>query len=145
MYINEHEIARIVWRTANTEACAKAATATEGDPVEREIDSWEECTPVSVRLVYANRGAVETIIEVKQDFGEGITPSLCLCPDDLPLLIQALLAAQRAIGTLNDAARSPEVYAERFELERACKINPAPWEAFGEVVTSDVTTCNACA
>ena len=99
--LRDYRFAKLAKRAADEDACAAAATATKCNPIERQIDSWEECSPVSVNFHYCNFGQVETIIDVKQDFGYGATPYLALCPDDLPRLIDALLAAQLAIVTLD--------------------------------------------
>jgi hypothetical protein len=124
MCFSKTEIARLALRAANTEACAKARDATECNPIEREIDSWDEGIPASVHLAYCNYGGVETRIHIKQDFGDGVVSDVVLFPDDISPLIRALLATQFAIKTLNEAAENPGAARERYEIEKQLANNP---------------------
>ncbi len=106
------------------EACAKAATATQFDPV--EIHSWDDDLPISVKLLY---GKDVSSVQIKHGFESKDPPHLSR--DDLPRLIIALMAAQRAIRILDLAAESPDTWSEFFKIENELKNLKARLDAIG--------------
>jgi hypothetical protein len=106
--MNVNEISRIARLAADAEACERAPSADKDNPIVREIASWGDVRPLSVRLTYLNRGGKGTHVEVVKDFGDGFVKKLVLSPDDVPQLFNALMAAQQAIRILNSAASQPE-------------------------------------
>ena len=139
MYFNQTEIAQLARMAANTEACAKAADATECDPVERTVYEWIAAGDTNeVRLSFANTGGPETSVSISQLSGLVTDVQIVTFhAEELPQLIHALLAAKKAIEMLNEAAQHPDDARERYEIEKQLANNPGffdddDWKAEAE-------------
>jgi hypothetical protein len=103
--LDMRQIASLAQKATDSDACAKAATLEKCDSVERVIDAWADGSrKTTVRLSFYPG---ESGVIVEQSFGPHTNAHFInLWRDNLPRLIQALLAAQLATETLNTVAKS---------------------------------------
>jgi len=86
------------------------------NPIERMVDRWANGKKItSVQLAVNKQGCS---VEVTQNFEDTLGQVLAFEPNELPRLINALAAADRALKDMRDAARHH--YAERPFLSPHC-------------------------